>query len=426
MYRGDKMKIAHILTSNRRRCLLVLFFVFFASFTVKVGYFVVAKVGYFHADHSNWNAWKDPFSADTTVFYLPASEAIIAGNVFNNKNDDRFVKFTLAKYPGFPFFIALVKSIVGDNIVLIRISCLLLFSLVSSLSCFLAYKAFGTEVAFLTAPFAIFSPLMTFWSPYILTESLFSVLLLFSIIVLVCVNTAEKANWVLPLLGGAAFGYASWTRPTLIPFICFIPLWYALLRIRKKVASTSPIGSPIVVFCISCMVIYLGWGVRNVLVTGSWHFPIISSEHWLSIKASLLGNTDVETSRAQVLDIIKIGTLMSKNLLQKFIIFWHPGVYSPEMEASGQTFWNSNVIRFFILYYLFTFPLMLISLRYILKDFAVLSLLWLLVLYFTIVHTVIAGWPNVSRYRVPIEPYISILAAYGLYHLYSAIRIKRK
>jgi 4-amino-4-deoxy-L-arabinose transferase-like glycosyltransferase len=415
------MKIAHILTSSRRRCLLALFFVFFASFTVKVGYFVVTKVGFLHASHSNWSAWKAPGSSDTKVYYLPASEAIMAGKIFTNKDIDKKVALTLVKWPGFPFFIAIVKSITGNNIVLIRISCLLLFSLASSLSCFLAYKAFGTEVAFLTAPFAILSPLMTFWSSYILTESLFSVLLLFSIIVLVCVSKAERTNWILPLLGGIAFGYASWTRVVLIYFICLIPLWYALLRTRKKVISANLI----IVFLISCMVIYLGWGVRNLIVTGSWYFPSPGSGLLGIIKGKFVANPGVETSGTQVLDIIKYGTFVSKNLLQSFIVFWHPGLYSPEMEASGQTFWNSNGIRIFVIYYLSVFSLMLISLRYICKDFAALSLLWLLILYFTIVCTVVTGWPNVSRYRVPIEPYISILAAYGLYHLYSAIRTKR-
>ena len=425
------MKVAHILTSTKKRCFLALLFVLLASFTMKVGYVVVVKVGYLHASSANWDAWKDPGASDFKQSYVPASEAIMSGYIFDNKNISPKASEKLAKFPGFPSFIALVRSIAGDNIAILRLSCIFLYSLSSALTCFLAYRAFGKDVAFLTAPFAILSPLMTFWSFYILTESLFTLLLLISITVLIHVAKFEKTNWLVPALGGIAFGYASWTRQVLIFSIVLIPLWYVLNALFHKPKTMIP-AKALIIFVIFAMAIYFGWAARNVILTGNSYMPIKSGINELKKpfkgvvnlwKINTPHNTVLNNKPNEQLEktsnINKSLKFFQKILISPFTAYWHLG-----LASSHQTFWNSNIIRFFVIFYLFSFSLMLISLRYLLRDFMPLSLLWLLIVYFTLVHVIVAGWSNVSRYRVPIEPYIYILAAYGLYKVYSAIKLK--
>jgi hypothetical protein len=86
--------------------------------------------------------------------------------------------------------------------------------------------------------------------------------------------------------------------------------------------------------------------------------------------------------------------------------------------AYEQNFWNSNFIKFWMLYYGITFLLMLVSLRFCRSQFEIFSLLWLIILYFTLVHSILFVGSGLSgRFRLPIEPYISILAGLSLYRL---------
>lgn len=102
----------------------------------------------------------------------------------------------------------------------------------------------------------------------------------------------------------------------------------------------------------------------------------------------------------------------------KFSEYW-----TLSIVGSSQTWRNSLVLRGYLIYYGVTFVCMGLSFFFFRRNPWALAFLWMILVYFTLVHMVtLRGGGAANRYRVPLEPYMGILAAYGMVNTLSGLR----
>jgi len=380
--------------------------------------------------------------APDSLTYFKYSEIFLNGEFMELTNVPKIDR-RIAERPGYPIFIAFVRSFFGKDFAslnnyntfrhVLRIIAFLMYALCAVLSYYIVLKVFGWKVSILSMPFMIGSASTAFWCHWQLTESLFTLLILLSITGIISFSVSEKNNFLIMILSGLSFGFASLTRQVLFPMIFFIVIWFLIRGFqsnKRKVYMQSCL-----VFVLSALLLYGGWMVRNVIVTGKTYSTILrvgdktkqslfrlntrrgidwNSQNMDEKKKEFFREYSNRPFKYKVLEI-------TKRMLTKFSEFLQ---ISP--LGTHQTFWNSIWIKYYVIYNSVTFLLMLVSLFFINKEnTGIRLLLWLIIFYFVAVHTVLmVGGGTFARYRVPIEPYMSMLAAYGLSRIYLIFRKK--
>jgi 4-amino-4-deoxy-L-arabinose transferase-like glycosyltransferase len=243
---------------SKKGSLIVLFSIFAISLFVRFGYITYLGGG--------------AQGGDYTHKYLKESDEILKGNILSYRSslfstDSGLPKHTMADHPGLPIFLALTRAIFGDGFNKQLVINVVLYSLVCVLTCYLAFKSYGIHVALFTAPFIILSPAMNFWSRFVLSEALFTFLLLVSIICLYHVLFLSGSNRkvvFLSVFGGIVFGYAALTREVLFPLIICIVLWIVMLKFRRTGLRLK--NSCIIIFLFTAFLTYGLWSTRNIIV----------------------------------------------------------------------------------------------------------------------------------------------------------------
>jgi len=302
-----------------------------------------------------------------------------------------------------------------------------MYALCAVLSYYIVLKVFGWKVSILSMPFVIGSASTAFWCHWPLTESLFTLLFLLSITGIISFSVSEQNNFLIMILSGLSFGFASLTRQVLFPMILFIVIWFLIRGFqsnKRKVYMQSCL-----VFVLSALLLYGGWMVRNVIVTGKTSSTILrvgdktrqslfrlNTRRGIDWNSQNMDEKKKEFFREYSNRPFKNKVLgITKRMLTKFSEF-----LQIRPNGTHQTFWNSMWIKYYVIYNSVTFLLMLVSLFFINRGTNGIGLLfWLIIFYFVAVHTVLmVGGGIFARYRVPIEPYMSMLAAYGLSRVY--------
>lgn len=177
----------------------------------------------------------------------------------------------ILRMPGFPLVLAVAMKFVGERPLAIRF----ILAGIGTLACGLAYwfgtELFDTRVGLLAAAFTGVSPSMIVFSVLFLSETLFSALLLASLILLaklvhtdVSAAARQHGLW-LSVAAGMAIGAAYLVRPTwLLVGPGFVAVYLFSTRFNRVTALRGLLvllGLGVVVSC---------WSYRNARVTG--HF----------------------------------------------------------------------------------------------------------------------------------------------------------
>jgi len=374
--------------------------------------------------------------APDSTLYFRYSEIFLNGEFMELTNVPKIDR-RIAERPGYPMFIALVRSVFGKDFAslnnydtfrhVLRIIAFLMYALCAVLSYYIVLRVFGWKVSILSIPFVIGSASTAFWCHWPLTESLFTLLFLLSITGIISFSVSEQNNFLIMILSGLSFGFASLTRQVLFPMILFIVIWFLIRGFqsnKRKVYMQSCL-----VFVLSALLLYGGWMVRNVIVTGKTSSTILrvgdktrqslfrlNTRRGIDWNSQNMDEKKKEFFREYSNRPFKNKVLgITKRMLTKFSEF-----LQIRPNGTHQTFWNSMWIKYYVIYNSVTFLLMLVSLFFINRGTNGIGLLfWLIIFYFVAVHTVLmVGGGIFARYRVPIEPYMSMLAAYGLSRVY--------
>ena len=347
--------------------------------------------------------------SDEEIHWQLASNLVAGGGL--STDDGRLA----VRMPLYPLFLALFAWLGQTGILVARLAQCVVGAATAGLAFLLADAALGRRAAIAAGLLVCFDPYAIFFANLLLTETVFAFLAvaLTACAWAVAVRTPSRATVGVGLLGAAAV----LTRPSAAGWIplLWLMLW-AFDSDRGRAVRRVALYAGILIVCL------LPWGVRNRVVLGSFA--------WLSANGGVTlydaqgpqagGDSDQsflkdmpeidgldEVARDQALQRLAIEQMRDDPLRVlrlagvKFLRTWSltPNVESYRGGVTG------IVSATFTLGVLVAAGVGLLRRR---GAKSLVVLLWLPVVYFTLLHCIYVGS---LRYRIPLMPFVEIAAA---------------
>ena len=346
-----------------------------------------------------------------------------------------------SRAPGYPLFLAACYGVFGPDPRVARVAQCVIGAAACLLVYHLARRSFDGRTGELAAWLAAAYPFLIAYSGFILSETLFTALLLAGVLLLdaawlrtVDPQTDEpRRAWLAAAAAGLAFGLAIQVRSSLLllPLFC-LPFWLAAARRRVRA-----LGLWAVVLLVAAMV-QAPWVVRNRRVFGRF-VPTT-----LMVGESLLeangpgadGGPRIDRMR-EVRDpeINRLSEYERNQRLRDLAVRWireHPGAFVLLAFEKQRRFWNvvpnatgyrtPLICTASVLAYGPVMALALVGLVAARAEWRRRVLLVVPVLYYSGLHTVFVGS---TRYRTPVMPFLMAFSAWGSWVLWRRVRERR-
>ncbi len=177
----------------------------------------------------------------------------------------------IIRTPVYPFFVAGVYAISSYRVYMV----LLLQIVMGALSCLLIYgigsMLFNKKVGFLAGCLLAVDFVSLLYANMLMTETLFTFLFLISIYFVVQFLKRSSIKYL--VWGGLFMGLATLCRPVSLYFPVFLVLFFILSSFFKRTRLVSRIANGLV-FILVFLLVLSPWLIRNTVVSG---FPHISS-----------------------------------------------------------------------------------------------------------------------------------------------------
>jgi len=349
----------------------------------------------------------------------------MSDNIFQGKGIVLNEKFQSFRPPGYPVFISGIRLLNRENIFTVRMVQILLSSLCVIGVFYLSRQIFGdTRVSLVAAFFMAVDPTSIYFSSLILYDTLVCVLLLTFIIFL---YLAIRRNIFWSSIGaGITAGIANLVSPSmvlLVPF-CFMIMFFSL-NTRKNIARTFSI------IFVSMMIVMLPWGIRNYKIHKTFIFTTTQGG------VGLYESVGPEANAGPVGSIIreKYKDIFSQKGEIELDQYWRQKAYQT-IRNDPARFMRLAVKKFFrmwsitinyqsahpvlhnivsIMFYFPIFLLLIASFFYAKDKWQSCLILMIPIVYKSMIHMVFIGS---VRYRVPLMPYVSIMAAFALVQIF--------
>ncbi|MBI4300071.1 MAG: glycosyltransferase family 39 protein [Chloroflexi bacterium] len=376
----------------------------------------------------------------------------IAHNILNGTGFNYAPGFNESfRPPLYPFFLAGIYKTLGSSIVVVR-AVQAVLGVISCLAVYVAGRRVGGRaLGLLAIAILVFDPWAIWYTREVLAETLFTLLLLLGVLCVLLLR--ERHSWRIGIVAGLLFGLAALTRPLalLIPVISAFWLMAPFSsRVHRQVV-------PVVAMLLALVVAITPWTVRNYLIHHRI-VPIATEGGYTFYAGNRPGISDVALHKQSDVDQIflvspteeeetTLSTLSEVEkedqfyrwafqfirkqpgrflhlFKEKLLLFWSPSREVPLSRFDNLTHGNSAaalVIRNLVI----ASQVALFVLAAVGLIAGILSkrrwhlLMLLLLLYFTAVYALY--FPQL-RYRVPLSPYLALLAASGLLSLLATLR----
>lgn len=328
-------------------------------------------------------------------------------------------KPTAFKEPFYSFFLAGVYYIFGHSYLIVRIAQAILSALICIFITLISKEFFSDKTSILAGLIAVINPSFIKASEHLLSETLFTFILILA--VFYAIRLTKRLSFKTSIMLGILFGVGALTRSTLAPLAFLISV--TLFFLFKKRYAFKKIMVNIIIIVFFFLLPIAPWTIRNWLVFHE--FVPISTNVGINIYSSyfppkgyLFGFTasDNNTEYAKSLNS---EPAVSKYLLQKS---WD-GI----KKLSPTKIFKLEVLKFlyflcpfdweiigggrFNFVYGFIFPFFIFGMFVTLKKFKELFFIYLPIIYAFFIALITYGSP---RFRLPIEPYLIIIAATGI------------
>ncbi len=261
-------------------------------------------------------------------------------------------------------------------------------------------------------------PLLIVGCSFVLTETLFTFFLLLSFYLLLNVWKDQTRDKGTCLFLGITLGITTLCRASMLGLIplCLLFLYWELDNKKWRKLSFIALG---IVFTM------LPWSIRNFNHFGG--FVPVTTQSGI-ILYEVLGPGATGGPRIDTMKFPAESNNLSEWEKDKYLRNWtlnyvleNPDKFFSLAWAKMKRFWNPGfndtqfkthplhwgVFFFFVLLYFYSFRGV-----FRLKNYSIVLFLLLPILYFALLHCVFMGS---VRFRMPIHPFLEILAAYGLY-----------
>jgi len=363
----------------------------------------------------------------------------------------------LVRPPGYPAFLAiLLPDDITSSYARVTIVQLALSGITTLLIYSIAYKLGNPKAGLCAAWIHALSPNVVLWSLTIMSETLFSLLLVIAL--LLTLNfIKERSLWLL-CCSGVVLGLAALTRPI---GLLIILIWAAVLVVcMRRFESRRRWHSIIPLLVIGCGLVVIPWMVRNVIAHDhftistvgektlrGFNFAVVLAESegisrnqavarmaeiggvWTQFKW-IMSHHPIGFLRAQVNGIIRTAIGFEAGMWQGIVgmgIWESYGVFENLFKGSisniissvrGQfsSFSKTAIFLLFLFGMVQSFFIWLFALRGAVagskENDVVLTIIMLSLL--TSAYLVLSGGAaGQARFRVPAEPFLSLLAGFG-------------
>lgn len=318
----------------------------------------------------------------------------------------------------------------------------LLLAIIGVAACYMLYllgkEIFGTKVGLWACLLGAANPLWILFAAMPMTESI--AILLYPLLALACIRLLRRPSIGTASIVGLLFGLNALNKPTILGFIPLFLLWF-VVALRPQWRRATWLGG--VATATVCMVL-LPWSIRNYHLLGRV-VPVTVQAGWAMYEAAN-PYTDYALRRVEqgqtwlndprVHDALEGWTGLSateydaklRALALQFIRD-NPGRFLGYAVRRVRVFWGAYAhpvhrAFWYVVGSLFVLGFVLVW-RQRTADWREMSLLTLLILQ---TMSLVVFFASMPRYRVPIEPFVLLFAAYplssGAEWVWSALRRK--
>jgi 4-amino-4-deoxy-L-arabinose transferase-like glycosyltransferase len=321
--------------------------------------------------------------------------------------------------PGYPVFLAAIYFIFGESILTIRLVESMLGAFLAVIIALIGRRVGGDSVGTIAGFLWSIYPLAVFMAGLVYPTGLLTVLLASGAFIFLY-ETNSRLSTKRVFLAGVLWGLAALTTPVVLATIGVIVLWVIcwVREERARVISMLIAGSALMV---------LPWMVRDFYRYG--HFVVIEPRVVEHLPRLRTADDDLQRNKIDV--ILTHPGHYANRFMEHFLGFWRlypdrlamdkPGFreqwHEKDQRVVKETiFRRSNLIN--VINILSTGPVFIFALigsaamwlkgRERRRE---LLFLWAIILSFAVVYSMFFAR---TRFRIPIEPYIVILCAFGL------------
>ena len=365
--------------------------------------------------------------------FLSSAAELVAGGGFRVGADRAF------EMPGTALFFTPAVWLFGPEgaVIPIRMIQSILLIAQAALAASIARRLFGRGVVeFIAAIIVALYPFFLFYQALLLSETLFNTLLIAAIAALYWWRDRGMRIDVALVVTCLCFVAATYTKASLTilpPFLIAATAWASGARLRKMLAVFLAAASLYAAFMSP-------WWIRNAVVVGAF-VPFATTGALNFYLGNNPHNTDGGSDWARDVDPQAMKKLLAipdeverQQALTKAAFDYiksNPGAFLQLAGKKFLRFWNvvPNAAEFKSRFYAFVSavsfgPMLLLALacairwRHRWRDFVPI---YLIIAYFTFVHVVTIAS---LRYRLPIEPFLIVMAAGLLAELFDRLRGK--
>ncbi len=360
-----------------------------------------------------------PLKSDALQYDILAF-SLASGNGYILKDDEP----NITRAPLFPLFLAAVYKIVDHRPEVARISVCFLGTLIVLIIYLIGKESFTKIHGIISAAVASIYPPLVYISYEVLSENLFTLLLLICIYLLI-LSYKKDNKYYLTLFSGLILGLSALTRPIAIIVPVFLFPWFLVAfkaQIRLKV---------LLIFLLTFLVVQVPWVVRNYLV---FKTVIVGTakggvDLWWSNNPGVISNDESKGRQYRYFPFKDMGySIIEKNkeaYKLAFSFFSENISKIPKLIYYKQkNFWNLmageniyynliSLLSYGILLPFYVFTLFRISFK---PDERIIYLL--VTLFFIFVTSLYYG---TVRFRLPLEPIILILGVDGFFYIKNRI-----
>lgn len=369
-----------------------------------------------------------PLTLPDSLDYLHLARRIDHGQSY------RFTGMYAKRLPGYPIFLAIILAVDGGKLAGIIVT----QAMLGAVAVYLAWRIaryISESAALFAAALVAFDPLLIGFAASYLSETLFTTLFLWSLLIFLqlCQQDAPLWRW---LFFSAIFATAIYVRAEIslciFPLLVFYLGWCRSLTMLTRLVRVL-ISLAVVFLCL------MPWWVRNWELFHADFFRF-STLQGISLYESVYHGA---TGGPRQSDIVRPASIMRLSESQRDLVWTHLAfrciarhpwriirlafikigrTWSPWLHAKG--FRNPWINAMLTFWYTSEYILALIGLGSLIRrpqNIPLLGVLLIPIIYLTAMHAIFIGS---VRYRVPVMPLVCILAAAGIVFLLPSVRFR--
>jgi 4-amino-4-deoxy-L-arabinose transferase-like glycosyltransferase len=349
------------------------------------------------------------------AFYFPDSVAYSAAAVHLISNGE-FGPYD--RPPGYAVFLAAIYMVFGESILAVRIVETFLGALLAVVIALIAKRVAGEAVGALAGFLWAVYPMGVFIAGLVYPENLLTTLLSLGMLCFLP-RSHQDLSPKRAFLAGLMWGLATLTKPVVLATIGAVSLWVMLWSGGKRLLLVS-------LLLLGAGVTVVPWTVRDFFRYD--RFVIVEPRAVQHLPVMRAAEGGVKEKNIQ--NLLKQPGAFARHFQHEFRNFWKVELHRISMDwpsyrdalhkrdsriVQNTIFTSTGLINTVSI--LATAPLFLFAIigtavmLFEPERRRHLALLWLTILSFAVVYSVFYAK---TRYRIPIEPYIVILSAYGI------------